>query len=89
MRSRASRALEFVWVGADLGHSDDSSAVRPRKGERRAVGTPRVIRLQAMFTHVMHTHYSAIKGFDWEDSAQRVMERNEQAMAEQLRRRGA
>jgi hypothetical protein len=22
-----------------------------------------------MFTHILHTHYSAIKGFDWEDGA--------------------
>jgi hypothetical protein len=37
-----------------------------------------------MFSHILHTHYSAVKGFDWEDNAQRVSERNARSMAEQL-----
>mmetsp|Transcript_3054 Transcript_3054/g.4548 ORF Transcript_3054/g.4548 Transcript_3054/m.4548 type:complete len:1202 (+) Transcript_3054:113-3718(+) len=37
-----------------------------------------------MFTHVLHTHYSAPKGFDWEEGAPQVNGRNVEARAQVL-----
>eukprot|EP01104_Vermistella_antarctica_P015687 TRINITY_DN5202_c0_g4_i2.p1 TRINITY_DN5202_c0_g4~~TRINITY_DN5202_c0_g4_i2.p1 ORF type:complete len:1225 (+),score=354.91 TRINITY_DN5202_c0_g4_i2:133-3807(+) len=44
-------------------------------------GSPSVGAKSDIFTHVLHTHYSAPRGFDWEEGAQTISDRNKDSMA--------
>jgi hypothetical protein len=39
-----------------------------------------------MFTHVLHSHYSAPQGYDWEEGSQHIDDHNVRHRADQLAR---
>eukprot|EP00013_Stygamoeba_regulata_P028852 CAMPEP_0177647608 /NCGR_PEP_ID=MMETSP0447-20121125/10390_1 /TAXON_ID=0 /ORGANISM="Stygamoeba regulata, Strain BSH-02190019" /LENGTH=1335 /DNA_ID=CAMNT_0019150203 /DNA_START=738 /DNA_END=4746 /DNA_ORIENTATION=+ len=61
-----------------------------RKGARRSDkslefiwrGSPSLGEKSDLFTHILYNHYSAIKGFDWEDPTQRVTDENVELRSE-------